>query len=237
MRLLLTFSLICLFAMPALADKEVYPDVASPTRDACELESVMFNWDFDGANHGFTPVVCDATGGLPVWAWGASSIAGAPGNVWGTVLQGNYPNNSGEGLLSPAFAVTPDSYLMEILHYVQTENTYDGCNVKVDDQVILPTNGYPLAAINPSTSFYAYCVDNQPGYAGNSASGPSQNWVVQCFDLSAFMGQEIQVRFDFGSDSSVAYPGWYLSYVKVGTDEGTIATQDETWSQIKGIFR
>ncbi|MDD5719489.1 MAG: hypothetical protein PHQ53_07370 [Candidatus Krumholzibacteria bacterium] len=237
MRLLLTFSLICLFAMPALADKEVYPDVASPTRDACELESVMFNWDFSEANHGFTPVVCDATGGAPSWAWGATDIAGAPAAVWGTVLVGNYPNNAGEGLLSPVFAVTPDSYLMEIYHYVHVENNFDGGNVKVDDQVILPINGYTHPIISESTSYYAFCVDGQPGYSGNGYNGPSQVWLVQCFDLSAFMGQEIQVRFDFGSDSSVAYPGWYLGYVKIGTDDGTVAMENETWTQIKGIFR
>ncbi len=44
-------------------------------------------------------------------------------------------------------------------------------------------------------------------------------WEEQCFDLSAFDGQTIQVEFDFGSDSSVTYPGWYLAYVRIGDPE------------------
>jgi hypothetical protein len=151
-----------------------------------------------------------------VWEWGTCTIAGAPGTVWATVLTGNYPSNAGEGLLSPAFDVTTITDKMEILSYLQTETNFDGGNVTVNDTLLQPTDTYP-ATINTSTSYYAYCVDNEPGWTGNSST-PSQVWVPQCFDLSAYTGQTIQVRFDFGSDSSVTYPGWYLGYVRIGDD-------------------
>lgn len=238
-KLSITLALTCLLALTAMAaDKEAYPDVSVLGRDSCNLLAVEHDWDFSVSDHGFTTMPCDATGGLPVWQWGSETVVpDAPANVWATVLNGNYLNNSGEGLVSPAFYVTPDAFLMEIYNYVHMENNFDGGNVKVGGQVIQPTNEYTHPIISESASFYAYCVDGQPGYSGNGWNGPSQVWLVQCFDLSDFMGQEIQVQFDFGSDSSVVYPGWYLGYVKIGSDQDPVGSEDQTLSGVKSIFR
>jgi hypothetical protein len=200
----------------------------------CKLQSVVHNWDFAVSNQGFTMTTCDATGGAPVWAWGASNIAGAPGSVWATVLLANYPNNSGHGIVSPSFTVGPSSNKLEISHYVRTETNFDGCNVQVGGTVIPPTDGYP-ATISTSTGFYAYCVNMEQGFTGNSATGPSQNWVQRCFDLSAYNGQTIQVEFDFGTDSSVTYRGWALAYVKVGTD-AVVPVEATTWGRVKTFY-
>lgn len=227
---------LLLVANVAFAGNDDQADVPDAERDACNLPYVAYDWDFDVSNHGFTPVTCDNTGGLPVWAWGLeSTIPGSPGNVWATVLNGNYPANAGQGLLSPPFEVTTSSYLMEISHYVHLETNYDGCNVSVDGTVITPTNGYP-AQISTSTAYYAYCVDLERGWTGNGFSGPSQVWLQQCFDLSAYIGETIQVEFDFGADSSVQYPGWYLAYVKIGGDT-PIPVEEASWGQIKAIYR
>jgi hypothetical protein len=195
---------------------------------------VAHNWDFAVSNQGFTTTTCDATGGAPVWAWGATNIPAAPGNVWGTVLMANYPVNTGHGIVSPSFTVGPTSNKLEILHYVRTETNFDGCNVQVGGTVIPPTDGYP-ATISTSTSFYAYCVNGEPGFTGSGATGPSENWVTRCFDLVAFNGQTIQVEFDFGSDSSVQYPGWYIAYVKVGTD-AVVPVEQTTWGRVKTLY-
>jgi len=201
----------------AMAQEKTPQEPRAPLNPVpCNLVYVAHDWDFAVSDQGFTTTTCDATGGAPAWEWGTSTIAGAPGTVWGTVLAGSYPVNAGEGLLSPAFSVTTITDKMEILSYLQTETNYDGVNVKVNDTLLQPTVPYD-ATVSSSSSFYAYCVDNQAGWTGSSST-PSQNWVAQCFDLSAYTGQTIQVRFDFGSDSSVTYPGWYLGYVKVGDD-------------------
>ena len=113
---------------------------------------------------------------------------------------------------------------MEVKHYVFTEgytsgsgNIYDGCNVTVDDIVIPPAEGY-TGVVNVGT---APCLLQEEAFAGNASDGvPIRTWGRSCFDLSQFMNMTIQVRFDFGSDSSVQRPGWYLEYVKLGnTDE------------------
>lgn len=236
---LLAVAAVAVLVLPAIAgEKERYPDVTVESRDSCELAAVAYDWDFAVSDHGFTTTTCDPQGGAAVWQWGQETvIPDAPANVWATVLNGSYPNNAGEGLVSPPFTVTPDAHLLEIFHYVHMENNFDGGNVKVGGEVIHPTNGYTHPIINESASFYAYCVDEQPGYSGNGFNGPSQVWLVQCFDLSAFMGQDIRLQIDFGSDSSVVYPGWYIGSIKIGTDEGSVATDAHNWSEIKGIFR
>ena len=49
--------------------------------------------------------------------------------------------------------------------------------------------------------------------------------------------ETIQVRFDFGSDGSVQYPGWYLAYVKIGTTQDPIQIEDSTWGRVKSLYR
>ena len=236
MRTLVLLLGLLLVAGSAYAGTDDAADVTASSRVSCNLPYVAYDWDFAASNHGFTPTSCDGSGGAAVWAYGTESVVpGAPGNVWATVLNGNYPNNAGDGLKSPAFTVGGDSYLMEIKCYLRTETNFDGCNVKVNGQVVQPVGGYP-ATVNTYTTYYAYCVDNQPGFTGNGSSGPSMNWVEQCFDLSAYTGQTVEVEFDFGSDSSVSYPGWYLAYVKVGGDP-PVPTEEASWGQIKATYR
>jgi len=215
-KIVLALGFLIVVGIVVAQEKAPQAPMAPLTPVPCNLVYVAHDWDFAVSNQGFTTTTCDATGGAPVWEWGTSTIAGAPGTVWGTVLSGNYPNNAGEGLLSPAFDVTATTDKMEILSYLQTETNFDGVNVKVNDTLLQPTDTYN-ATVSTYTTYYAYCVDNQAGWTGSSST-PSQNWVQQCFDLSAYTGQNIQVRFDFGSDSSVSYPGWYLAYVKIGDD-------------------
>jgi len=232
--LLVLFGLVLVASVAYAGDDNAAP-VPVVTRDACTLTFTSYFWDFNVNAQGFTPAACDVSG-TPVWAWGAeATIPGSPGNVWGTVLNGSYPSDSGDGLLSPPFMVTPNAYLLEVNHYVHFETNFDGCNVSVDGAVILPTTGYP-ATISTSTSFYAHCVDLEPGWTGNSSTGPSQDWVAQCFDLTAFMGQMIQVSFDMGTDSSVTYPGWYLAYVAVGSD-APVSVDEANWGGIKALYR
>lgn len=219
-KLLLVIGIVVIAGVTAAQDKPVDVHVSSLGRVPCNLVYVAHDWDFAVSDHGFTTTTCD-TGGAPVWAHGAygpevtSDPPTGPQDVWGTVLGANYPNNSGEGLVSPAFDVTPTSDTMEILHYVAIETLWDGGNVSVGGTVVPPIGGYP-ALLNDA----AWCVYDEEGFTDYD-----NPWEEQCFDLSAFNGQTIQVEFDFGSDSSVTYPGWYLAYVKIGDPEIPVKLQ------------
>jgi Immune inhibitor A-like, MAM domain len=232
LRILFVVGLVGTVGIVMAQEKPPQAPLPTLTEVSCGLIHVEHDWDFSVSDQGFTTTPCDVTGGgTGVWAWGATTIPGAPGTVWGTVLAGNYPNNSGEGLLSPAFTVDSLADTMEILSYVHTETNFDGVNVKVNNTLLQPTPVYN-ATISTSTSFYAYCNDNQPGWTGNSGAGASQVWIQQCFDLSAYNGQSIQVRFDFGSDSSVTYPGWYIAYVRIGS--ATVPVELQSFSVESG---
>jgi hypothetical protein len=192
------------------------------------MEVVTYMWDFATGDHGFTaPNACDS-GGSPVWEYGPGGYVGYADNCWGTILNGSYLNDSGDGLRSPAFMVTDASYLVEIYHYTDIENNYDGGNLEVNGVVVPPTDGYP-ATISTSTAFYAWCVDMEGGFTDD------EPWGERCFDLSEFMDEEVVLEFDFGSDNSVTYPGWYIGYVMVGGTEPS-ASDGTTWGTIKGLF-
>jgi len=199
--------------------------------DSCELTVVTYDWDFAQGDQGFMPAVCE-TGGMPVWEYGVEANPEVPLDVacWGTILNADYVNDSGDGLLAPLFTVTDSAYLMEVSHWLDIETNYDGCNVSVNGTVIEPYTVYP-ATLSTSTNYYAFCVDMEQGWTGHDIMQS-----LDCFDLSAFMGEEVQVSFDFGSDSSVTYPGQYLLYVKVGA-AGSTPTEGTTWGAIKGLFQ
>ena len=226
MRVLLTAFCICAIVGVATAEKPVILGT-QVDRLPCDMTSVAYDWDFAVDDGGFTTTTCDPTGGLAVWGYGIDPVATT--SVWGTVIGGLYPSDSGDGLVSPPFDVGPGSNMMEVSHYVDIETNYDGCNVSVDGTVIAPMGGYD-GVISTSTSFYAFCVDMEEGYTGHA-----NVWATSCWDLSAYDGQTIQVEFDFGSDSSVTYPGWYLGYVKVGGMTAT-PTEQTTWGTIKSLY-
>jgi len=231
MRFLLTALAMLTLAAGAYADKPGNPDdvFVTPLVE-CEFEVVTYDWNFATGDQGFTTATCDDTGGEPMWAWGNEAHFG---NCWGTVLDGNYPNNAGEALVSPTFAVSEASYLVQVAHYFDTELNFDGCNVKVNGTVIEPMGGYTIAAISTSTTYYAYCVDGEPGFSGHDLA----DWAIvyACFDLTEYYGQDVALSFELGADSSVQYPGWYLTGVQVGGLG--VATESETWGTIKSLYR
>jgi hypothetical protein len=234
MKTTVTVLCIILLATAAFAAKPVIESTGPvPGRIACPFEVTTYEWDFNTGDQGFAPTVCDATGGEPVWAYGTDT--NFPGmNLWATVLDGNYPSNSGEALVSPTFMVDSASNMVQIVHYFDTEFSYDGLNLMVNDTVVAPMDGYNDDEISDSTNYYAFCVDGQPGLSGHDL----EPWVMitSCFDLAAFDGQEVSLALQFGSDSSVQYPGWYVSAITVGGTEG-VATQATSWESLKANYR
>lgn len=231
MKALFTLVGLLFVAGVAVAGTPPYAEPVQPAQVPCDLPAVAYNWDFADGDQGFTTTMCD-TDGLPVWEYGVTGyIPDTPGAVWGTVLAANYPNQAGEGLVSPEWMVDASSYLMEVYHWFRIETNYDGGNVSVNGQVVAPIGGY-TSTISTSTSFYAWCVDMEPGFTGSTLNP----WRTDCWDLSAFAGQMISVEFDFGSDSSVSYPGWYLGSVKIGGEPG-VPVEPSSWGTIKNIYK
>ena len=76
-------------------------------------------------------------------------------------------------------------------------------------------------------------VDMEPGFTDDL----NPDFITSCFDLSAFIGEEVALEFTFGSDSSVTYPGWYLASVMVGANVVGVEAKSLTDVTFHGAFR
>ena len=213
----------CAFAAKPVIELEEGPT----TRISCDLTNIVYDWNFAEGDHGFMPAICE-DGATETWAYGADS---AYGMVWATGLNGDYPSDAGDALVSPAFMVDASTQFVEVVHFYDIETNFDGCNLQVNGQVVEPLEGYDIPEISTSTTYYAYCVDLLPGYTGHNLT----DFITTCFDLNAFMGQEVALEFTFGSDSSVTYPGWYLAQVMVGAN--VVGIESTSMGSIKALFR
>ncbi len=203
---------------PAAAKPVVALPAPAP-RTACAIDIVTYDWQDPVLAHRFSEARCEA-GGVEVWQYGAAhGIPGAPEGVWGTILAAPYPDDAGHGLRSISFVVSPVTSLVEIEHWYDIESGYDGGNVSLypEGVILQPDGGYPLSEISASPSYYAWCVDGEPGWSGQSG-----DWRTDCFDLTPWMGQEVALELDFGADVSVTGMGWYLRRVRIGGADNPI---------------
>lgn len=142
--------------------------------------------------------------------------------VAATRLDSNYPNGDRAILTSPSIDLsgydpTDDSplngerdtrALLTYFQYFSSEAWYD-CGfiqASTDDgatwSLIAPTEGYNFTSnascgnYYPAQSFSGYDIDAE--------------WNDYTLDLTPFAGEQVQLRFVFGSDGSVTAPGWYL---------------------------
>jgi len=193
--------------------------------------------DFEASNGGFT-----VSGG--VWDWGVptSGPMGAYSGtkLWATVLGGNYPVSANCQLVTTSITV-PIGGELAFWHWYDIEASYDGGNVKISTDggtswtVITPIGGYTGTA-NSANPLYP-----EPIFCGHVQG----YWEEETFDLAAYEGMSVMFRFDFGSDGSVQYPGWYVDDVSITYEEytvdvefddtvyidiGEVATEDVTFS-------
>jgi hypothetical protein len=206
----------------------------------CPLVSVCDTLDFNVSGHGWSQEPC---GGASVWAWGTSpnppstACDGVPVTyTLGTMAGARYPTLSGEAALVGPLAVTQDCHCLEICHYYQTEEGYDGGNVKLSTNgavswtLVYPSGGYD--AILNSVSYPAACVTGEQAFSGDTGI-----FVTDCFDLTSFIGENVLVGFFFGSDSFATDDvGWYIKWLKLGTGTDT-PVRPTSWGAIKAMYR
>ncbi len=164
-------------------------------------------WDFEASNFGLD----NNNSG---WAWGTDAVAGSHSatRVWGTVLGANYINCGNYRLDMPPVSLAHlDSARLIVWHWYDIEPSgptvdYDGANVKIAPfgtenwQVLQPVGGYPQGA-----GYTCNPIQDEPAYNGTSGG-----WLQATFDLSAYLGQTVEIRFHLGSDQGVTRRGWYL---------------------------
>jgi hypothetical protein len=211
-----------------------------PPEPCCPFDHTCYVVDFNEGPDGWYPLPC-GVGPIP-WQWG--SPVGIPTvacdavpvtHVLATNLTTAYPVQTGEGAVIGPFDITAQCYCMELCHFYDIETGYDGGNVKVSTdggvtwQLVYPFRGYD--DILDSATFIAECVWGEEVFSAHQTA-----FLRDCFDLTQYVGQSIMVGFFFGADSSVTYPGWYIKWVKFGSDE-TTPVEDTSWGSIKALYR
>jgi len=166
---------------------------------------------------------CDTVTGA--WEWGVPTSG--PGSahsgtrLLATVLSGNYANNANWRLTSISFTAYSSNPQLRFWHWYHIEIIWDGGNVKISTdggaawRLIHPVGGYPVPAMWPYPPESCY-------------GGVCTTWTEAVFNLPVVTGQQFFIRFHFGSDASVVYPGWYIDDV---TGIGFIPS-----SSVPGVF-
>ena len=147
------------------------------------------------------------------WEWGVptsgptSAYSGT--KCWGTVLNGNYLNNANWTLTSYLFYATRNNPVLKFRHWYNMENNLDGGNVKISTY---PCTTWQL--IKPIWGYNGTASSSNAGIPVESCyTGIDTTWTEEVFILPVDSGQYFLVRWHFGSDSAVTFPGWYIDDV------------------------
>ncbi|WP_183098853.1 M4 family metallopeptidase [Nocardioides pelophilus] len=150
-----------------------------------------------------------------------SAVAFGPDPVAG-VCGGAGDLTSRNGLISPDITV-PDglSPRLSFDHYLATEATWDGGNVKVS------VNGGAFEIVSPDAYLFnapggeldpgAGPMGGEPAWTGTDGGQLSGSWGTSIIDLSAIAaaGDTVSFRFDLGRDGCNGVDGWYVDNVTV----------------------
>jgi Zn-dependent metalloprotease len=162
----------------------------------------------------------DHAGGVAFGPDPVSGTCGAAGDL-----------TSRNGLISPAITVPAGTTpRMSFDHYIATEATWDGGNVKVSvnggDYAPVPEAAYifngPEGELDPRQG----PMGGEAAWTGTDGGQLDGSWGTTVVDLTkvAPVGASVKFRFDMGRDGCNGVDGWYVDNVKVQVCEATPTT-------------
>jgi hypothetical protein len=173
----------------------------------------------ESGENGWTHAAVE-TGFSDQWHISTEAFASA-GHAWkcGDSGTGTYANRLDAGLVSPQLTILPHTYLYLSnwldTEYIGTDSAYDGGVIEIaaaDSPFVelLPVGGYGrhFKQIRDAVRY----TGPMPGRA--CFAGGIQ-WIRRAFDLSAYAGQSVRIRFRFGSDSTGTREGWYVDDIEL----------------------
>ncbi|KAA0000145.1 MAG: hypothetical protein FE047_02195, partial [Thermoplasmata archaeon] len=180
---------------------------------------IIYSENFDTDDGGYTH-----DGDYDEWEWGEPSYgpdsAHSEPYCWGIDLDNEYENAADESLYSIEISLDgiSETPYLTFWHWYDIESYWDGGNVKISTdggatwEIIYPTTGYPEDSASGSNQGIPY----EPCFSGSQTS-----WTKVFFNLEDYVGEDVIIRWHFGSDWSVTYPGWYIDDVQIETVEVT----------------
>lgn len=143
-------------------------------------------------------------------AWNIASIRKKSGNfAW---YVDDVITQSDQSLVH-SFTVTGSQPNLSFYHYYNTEASWDGGVVEINDngtwvdaEPYFILNGYN-STINTNQ---ASAISDRKAFSGNAGK-----WLNTKIDLSEFIGETIEIRFRFASDAAEGGDGWYLDDIQL----------------------
>ncbi len=184
--------------------------VPSPPATPSTSLSCVFQDDMESGEGGWTHSGPGDEWELGTPTYGPSGAASGE-NAWGTDLSSGYSSNSDQVLTSPAIdlrTALPGDEISLTTNIWAYHASYDDASwVEVDD-------GTAITKIEPVT---------EPSYTTDSIHSPAWHdyvggWHDTAFNLSAFAGEEIQLRFRLVSDPIYERAGLFVDDVSVCID-------------------
>lgn len=154
---------------------------------------------------------------------------------------GNCTTDTEAGVLyleSPIISVpaTAASVLVAFDHWVATEATWDGGNLKASVNggayTLVPGSAYTFNSYNSSLSTAGAGNDNpmagEAAFTGTDGGSVSGSWGQSQVDLAgiAAPGDNVQMRFEMGLDGCNGILGWYVDEVRVHSCQVACTQQD-----------
>ncbi len=202
------------------ADDTTFQDVALVPRPVV----TVFSENFDAGAPGWTH--SGQAGWQDQWHISSERSRSASNSYkCGDTGAGNYVDHMDAYLVSPTVTSLPAEARLGFYYQIDSEisgtwpadSAYDGGFLEVS------ADGGAFAAVTPLQGYdhqfrwrtsggrpYNGPVPGQRCFAGTVAS-----WTLREFDLTAYAGQDIQLRFRFCTDSSGVSEGWYVDDVLI----------------------
>jgi hypothetical protein len=211
------FTLALLIALVGILSAGTVNYITAPNKLVNSLkqnreEQVVYNQDFENGLGDWTTI----DGTVSPVEWRSFEVGGDHGNVW---WMGDEALASGDnigGYLSHEYLVldTPSinvtagnstltfdlNYAVESVGGTGQYDGWDGCNIRISTDegatwtVLTGTPAYNF------TSGYGFGFEHGEGVGVPGWGGSSSGWVNASFDLSAYEGQDVKIRFAFASD-------------------------------------
>ncbi|RME61534.1 MAG: hypothetical protein D6790_07660, partial [Caldilineae bacterium] len=106
-----------------------------------------------------------------------------------------------------------EALTMDVAMWYDIEDDYDYGYVLVSRDGkkwdILP--GQHTTTENPSGNSFGHAYTAESSSRGDGVP----EWLVESFDLSAYAGEEVWVRFEYVTDDAVNYPGWFIDDIRI----------------------
>ena len=215
------------------------PDLCSPS----DIESNIFYEDFESGMGAFTTT--DIPSNPSTWETRVWTIDNTlPSARTGTAMFGTDPINGNCGddlengiirLESPQITIpagrTANVY-MTFEHYVATEASWDGGNLKYSVNngtwTVLPATNFTYnsynGAINPALGGNDNPMESQVAFTGSDEGDVESTWGKSQLDLTSLVtvGDNIQFRWEVGTDGCNGLDGWYVDNVQICTCENIV---------------